>query len=116
LDRSIKKKVILLTGIADTTTLEEHLAEDFSVMQHVKYADHHHFTVKELAAVANIAQAHGADILTTEKDWVRIISDPLLLPKVEQMLFYQPMMVQFLEKENEFLSLLQAKVTTIVNS
>jgi tetraacyldisaccharide 4'-kinase len=116
LNRSIKKKLILLTGIANTITLEEHLAIDFSVVQHVKYADHHLFTVKELAEVVHMAMTHEADILTTEKDWVRIISDPLLLNEVEQLLFYQPMMVQFLDREDEFLSLLEAKVTAVINS
>ncbi|MFT4741933.1 MAG: hypothetical protein ACI9L9_002730, partial [Marivirga sp.] len=36
--------------------------------------------------------------------------------EVEQLLFYQPMMVQFLDREDEFLSLLEAKVTAVINS
>lgn len=110
LNRDISKNVILLTGIANTSTLEQYIEKDFSIKQHFKYADHHHFKVNELNEVAKSAKLHDADILTTEKDWVRIISDSALLEEVKDLLFYQPMMVQFLGEEEQFLSQVEARI------
>jgi len=109
-EQKIKNNIILLTGIANTFTLEEHLEKGFTIKDHIKFPDHHQFTVKELEEVAHKAQSYNADIITTEKDWVRIIGDPALFQTVEGRLFYQPMMVQFLGNESEFLSLLDTFV------
>ncbi|TRO96945.1 tetraacyldisaccharide 4'-kinase [Glycocaulis profundi] len=36
------------------------------------FPDHHVFTEAELSRLADYAQAHGARLITTEKDWVRL--------------------------------------------
>jgi len=36
------------------------------------FADHHPYSARELAELRDLADAHGASLVTTEKDWVRI--------------------------------------------
>lgn len=41
----------------------------------VSYPDHHRFTRSEIDQLADLARAHGATLITTEKDWVRLPGD-----------------------------------------
>lgn len=115
LKRAIKQNILLLTGIANTDSLELEVKKHFHVCKHLKFSDHHHFTQKEMQEAAELAKSLNADILTTEKDWVRIISHPNLLKEVADQLFYQPMMVQFLTHENAFISQLNQLVSDHIN-
>ncbi len=67
------RDVVLVTGIARparvATTLREAGA---SIVQEFTFGDHHVFAAHELDAIAQAAQLHGAPVVTTEKDWIRL--------------------------------------------
>ncbi|MBL0766512.1 tetraacyldisaccharide 4'-kinase [Marivirga atlantica] len=99
LDRTIKRKIVIVTGIANPSVMLEYLESDYEVVKHFNFPDHHQFTEKEIDEVNAFATANHADVICTEKDWVRIISDKQLENVLGDKLFYLPMMVQFLEGE-----------------
>ncbi len=104
LTRNMKQKVVALTGIAQPAVMVNYLAQSFEVAKHFDYPDHHQFTLKEMETINEYATQQQADILCTEKDWVRIISNDSLHQLVKDKLFYLPMMVQFLEGEQALLN------------
>ncbi|CAI8156954.1 MAG: Tetraacyldisaccharide 4'-kinase [Bacteroidota bacterium] len=90
----IKKPFVLLTGIANPSTLCAFLDEKKATYTHQSFADHHVFTKSEIARL----QKSNIPILTTEKDAVRLASQ-----KIPQ-LFTLGIRVRFLEDEEKFLS------------
>jgi len=105
------KKIILVTGIAQAQKFKEHLTEQgFDILQHYDFADHHNFTSKEIQIIENLATEENADIITTEKDWVRLISIPELSKSIQSKLFYIPIMVQFLGDEKSFQQILEDSI------
>jgi tetraacyldisaccharide 4'-kinase len=89
-------EVLLITGIANTDSLTDYLKSLNVKFQHLKYADHHHFSDNE---ITDIEKKFGAIqspkmILTTEKDFVRLESHI-------KDLSYLPIETSFLNNENE---------------
>ncbi|MEM9143794.1 MAG: tetraacyldisaccharide 4'-kinase [Bacteroidota bacterium] len=62
-----KETITLVTGIAHPEPLVGYLRNRGLEMEHLKFADHHYFTPKELHHLASKNR-----ILTTEKDYVRL--------------------------------------------
>src|SRR5690606_9455211 len=63
--------VLLLTGIARPEPLAAHVRALTPHVWHLKYPDHHSFTVKNIAKIAALFEGMDSDnklILTTEKD------------------------------------------------
>ncbi len=63
-----KTPFTLVTGIANPTPLVVYLKEKGLSFKHLKFADHHHFSEKDMD---NIKKQDGI-ILTTEKDYTRL--------------------------------------------
>lgn len=89
-------EIVLLTGIAQPGPLLDYLtAAGFRVVHHAAFADHHSFTVPEIAAVA----AHcgpGRCIFTTQKDATRLLAPALHTEIARLPVFYIPITVEFL--------------------
>lgn len=90
----IKTPFVLLTGIANPSTLCAFLEEKNATYSHQLYPDHHVFTEAEIAALQN----SNTPILTTEKDAMRLA--PYTIPQ----LYTLGIRVRFLEDEEKFLS------------
>ena len=90
----IKIPFVLLTGIANPSTLCAFLEEKNATYSHQLYPDHHVFTEAEIAALQN----SNTPILTTEKDAMRLA--PYTIPQ----LYTLGIRVRFLEDEEKFLS------------
>ncbi|MBP8792231.1 MAG: tetraacyldisaccharide 4'-kinase [Lutibacter sp.] len=71
IDELVGRDVILITGIANPNPLIAHLNSKNIVFKHLKYADHHHFSEKELNEIKQL-QTENTIILTTEKDYMRL--------------------------------------------
>ncbi|MGB0274665.1 MAG: tetraacyldisaccharide 4'-kinase [Flavobacteriaceae bacterium] len=93
LDEFIKTPFVLLTGIANPSTLCAFLDDKNATYSHQSFADHHNFTVAEIAALRNLNQP----ILTTEKDAAR------LAPHKLAHVYTLGVGVRFLEGEDKFL-------------
>ncbi len=114
--------LILLSGIAQPQLFEDFCKENFSqkynIEKHFIFPDHHKYTHKNINEIAhfvenlekNITQngTQNIKILTTEKDAVKLRK--LLPQKLESIFYYLPIMVDFIEKKEEFLQLLVNKI------
>ena len=70
-------QVILVTGIANPSPLVTFLTDKKITFEHLKFADHHDFTEKEIAEIKSKFKKITSEkkiILTTEKDFVRLKS------------------------------------------
>lgn len=67
------KKVVLVTGIANPSSLLSYLDECNINYEHLKFPDHHHFSEQDLFKINAKAKAiENTVVLTTEKDYVRL--------------------------------------------
>ncbi|WP_103071912.1 tetraacyldisaccharide 4'-kinase [Aquimarina sediminis] len=82
----------LVTGIANPSPLIDYYTSLGLNFDHVNYPDHHNFTDIELKELNQLDF-----IVTTEKDYVRLVSDIS-----EEKLWYQPIEVKFIEKTDLF--------------
>lgn len=90
---TLGKNVLLLTGIADTRAIARHVEQHYHCVQHLAFADHHRFTVRDIQRVLSIFDHMPyADkcILTTEKDRARLIHPTLLAMLKDIPVFYLP--------------------------
>lgn len=98
--------VVLLTGIANTQSLEYYLKDKVKTLIPVKFRDHHTFTKNDLEEVKkifdNIASSNKI-IVTTEKDAMRLRNPDFSDILSHMPLFYMPIEIDFYEKDkNEF--------------
>ncbi len=70
LDDLRNKKITLITGIANPKPLLDFLEENKIDFEHLAYRDHHNFSQKELETLKV-----KANIITTEKDYMRLKED-----------------------------------------
>lgn len=109
--QELGKKIVLVTGIAHAQNFKKYLMQEgFEIIKHFDFADHHHFTSKEIGEIEIISNQDNADIITTEKDWVRFISLTELSISFQSKLFYIPIMVQFLGDEKSFHQILEDSI------
>ena len=64
-------KPLLLTGIAHSEYLQQHIEETYGQVEVMAYPDHHRFSKRDIKQIAKRAERFGT-VLTTEKDWVRL--------------------------------------------
>jgi tetraacyldisaccharide 4'-kinase len=98
----VQKPFVLLTGIANPSTLVAFLNEQNATFTHKSFPDHHHFTRREIDALRTLNQP----ILTTEKDAVR------LAPYGLKNLYSLGIRVRFLAQEDRFLEAVRAALST----
>jgi len=97
--------VFLLTGIANPAPLFAHIKTQTLNVIHHNYPDHHSFSLKNIAKLAedfNACKSQKKLIITTEKDAQR-----LALRELEEMLnklpiFIQPIGIKFLQDQQTF--------------
>jgi len=92
--------VFLLTGIANPTPLLNHVKSKAKQIVHHNYPDHHQFTLKNIAKLADEFAACIAEkklVITTEKD-IQRLREHDLLPAVKQLqILVISIEVQFLD-------------------
>lgn len=79
--------VFLITGIANSKPLVQHIKKYTSKIVHHNYPDHHRFSLKNITKLADEFYACPTQkkvIITTEKDAQRLV-EPELLPVVKKM-------------------------------
>jgi tetraacyldisaccharide 4'-kinase len=104
-DSQIGKEVVLVTGIANSKPLVDHITEKVSLRFHFDFGDHHSYTQKEVDEIQQKASSMNAYILTTEKDFVKL--EKLVDRKLW---FYLPIETQFLKNGSEFDKLVVEKI------
>ena len=86
-------EVVLFSGIGNNLYFEQQIREkgvNISVAFH--FADHHLYTISEVQAMIDAMKEQKAEgILTTEKDYYRLINHPELENLIADFLYYVPM-------------------------
>lgn len=105
LDDLFRYRVVVFTGIGNPQPMVTYLKEYAASVKHLQFADHHHFTLNDLANVRQALDSiEGGNkiVVTTEKDAMRL-KDPDLQDVVNTLpLFVLPIEVDFKDKEQEF--------------
>lgn len=73
--------ILLLTGIAKAAPLRQHIQQQCRSLHHLAYRDHYNFNEKALLEIKKTFEAmpHAEKyLITTEKDWQRLKSHPLI--------------------------------------
>ena len=92
LEAFLKQRFILVTGIANPKPLVNYLNTLGADFEHLKFPDHHGFSKKEVELLAQKDR-----ILTTEKDYMRLMTEE----RLKQKLFYLPIQVEF-DRQKDF--------------
>jgi tetraacyldisaccharide-1-P 4'-kinase len=72
-DASKNKPYIAFSGLGDNKKFELSLQNNgYNIIQFLAYKDHHSYTAADLKKIHNIAMQLGCQIITTEKDFVKI--------------------------------------------
>jgi len=104
-------KVILFAGLANIKPLKEYVSSSFNLVETVSYSDHYNYKMNDLVALINKAKHCKAQLITTEKDMVKIRSNQLFSTSEKVGLFYLPISVQFLfQEEEKFNSLIKEAI------
>lgn len=87
------KAVVLVSGLANADPLEAYVRQQFTLLNHHRFADHYAYARADLDRIVSTLP-NGAAVLTTEKDWVKL--DALLTPAERQTwsLYYLPVVMQ----------------------
>ena len=107
------KKIILVTGLAQTESLATYLQEaGYEVIKHFNFPDHYYYRQQDLKEISNFAKLNqDCSILTTEKDWVKL-ADPIFREQIQQLpFFYIPIKVNFLKDQARFNQLILKGIT-----
>ncbi len=92
-------EVLLVTGIANATPLVNYLESKKIQYRHLKYSDHHRFSIGDKERIFEEfkwIESKIKIILTTEKDYVRTFSEE------DDQVYYLPIKTKFLDSENDF--------------
>lgn len=69
------RRVILFTGIAHPETMEAYIrSKGCEVVKHFRFGDHYSYTPADMQKLGRAAEAASAWLLTTEKDYSRLLS------------------------------------------
>jgi tetraacyldisaccharide 4'-kinase len=98
-------RIILLTAIANSFPLEEHLKKSVTILKHFSFRDHYEFTPHDLKEVENYLQSQPGDavsILVTEKDKVKLERTELKSIVSTLPMFYLPIETEFIRNGKDF--------------
>jgi len=96
-EKSIDKKIILVSGIAKNSHFEKEVAKLYQVVRHFRFEDHHVYSEEDIQRIQQSAiELDIHSILTTEKDMVKLIA-PQLLPLLNKKWFYLPVQLTILK-------------------
>ncbi|MGL4908221.1 MAG: tetraacyldisaccharide 4'-kinase [Bacteroidales bacterium] len=90
------KNIIGLAAIAQPESFFKNLMSSYNLVHALTFADHHHFTKRDLQCIETLMQHYqDAVLVTTEKDAVRLINLPISEASKKR-IYYIPIEVKFL--------------------
>ena len=106
--------ILLVTGIANPNPLEKFIAQNYNLLDHIRFADHHAFTKKDISKIIGVFESINSkdkSILTTEKDFGRFMSSEEGAGFLQNYpVFYLPIELYFLGNGDSFASELEKRV------
>jgi tetraacyldisaccharide 4'-kinase len=99
-----KTKILLLTGIANPLPLKAYVEKTFTLSRLLRFADHYDFNETDLKRIRKVFENISGEqkiIITTEKDYMRLMKENLK-PIVETLPIYTlPIEIKFLHSDTE---------------
>jgi tetraacyldisaccharide 4'-kinase len=98
------RNILLLTGIAAPEYFYNYLSIYSSRIIHLKYPDHHTFTINDLNKINseyNSLEAGNRCLITTEKDAARLKEIPNIADFIDKGTYYIPIGISFLNDDGE---------------
>ena len=111
LNQSVGNEHIALTGIAQPKPFLNWISASGTIVQHLKFPDHHHFTKKNIRQINELATKYpNAAIFTTEKDAVRLMEASFLSAEAKAKMYCIPIEVDFcaIEERCQFTKIIRA--------
>lgn len=109
----IAKRIILVTGIATSSYLQEYVSSHYQLVKHFQFGDHHTYSLAEIESIQTYARANGeVSILTTEKDMVKLIAPQVQSQLKPSIWFYLPIQTEFIKSGSEFDTMIGRLVET----
>lgn len=109
-----KTSVLLVTGIASPGNLIALIQKTTPHLETLVFPDHHNFSKEDIAKIKtrfNKIPASDKIIITTEKDAVRLMDNPLLPDVLKEYIYYLPIQVTFnLDQEKIFIQKIENHV------
>ena len=94
------ERFLLVTGIANDKYLVDYLNAKGKTFEHLRFPDHHEFSLDDLDNIIQKTKANNNQLLTTEKDFQRISEN--LFRDEDLNAAYLPISIKFLGDENAF--------------
>lgn len=116
------KNIIILSGIANPTNMEDYLASKFNIYDHIEFPDHHNFSKKDIDYIEDIllqAKDEYSDtvIVTSEKDAVRLCKwQNYLSSDFLNSLYYLPIEVYIRNEKEAFEKMIITKACKLHKS
>ncbi len=89
----VESDVISLSGIGNPAPFIKTLRSRYNVIDEVRYPDHHSYTQSEIEAL----DKRSAQILTTEKDAVKFLSNNDIPTRLKSKIYYTPIEMKFID-------------------
>lgn len=108
-----RSQVLIVTGIADPAVLQNYVQTHYRLLDAICFADHHHFTNKDIQRMQKSLDNINVDgyctnhsglqavIITTEKDASRLIDHPAVTAELRKRIYYLPTEVYFLQNHEK---------------
>lgn len=103
-DLTSNDAILSVTGVANPKPFILHLKSYNAKVRLKRYGDHHRFTHADMQAIFEKYTTMSGErkiIITTEKDAVRLKSNPYFPPELRAVTYYMPISVNFGEEFNE---------------
>ena len=94
-------KYLLITSIAFTKSIEDHLYSNEIYFEHLTYKDHHNFSKNEIKEIAK-KSTKFVGIITTEKDWMRLRESDLH-KKTQTDIYRLQIEIELLHSDEQFM-------------
>jgi tetraacyldisaccharide 4'-kinase len=100
---SFTKQIVLITGIGNSKPLETYAKENYTLVKHLAFKDHHTYSEADIKTMIDLKNSHPkVTFLTTEKDKVK-----LDVPEFHKLLggfplFYLPIEIDFVKAGKDF--------------
>ncbi|HYV52987.1 MAG TPA: tetraacyldisaccharide 4'-kinase [Chitinophagaceae bacterium] len=114
-ERQLGKDILLVTGIANNKPIVDYVSSHFNLVQHFQFKDHHQYSMEDIKTIQRQGNA-TTNILTTEKDLVKLIAPNLNGVMNKKLWFYLPIETSFLNRGSEFDKLITMKIEAHLKS
>ena len=96
------KRLVLFSGIANDAPLRAYLCNEYKIVRHLQFPDHHKFSRADIRSIEDAVKDYPTAVaMTTEKDCQRVRDCKKISDNLKLKLFYTPIKAEFLSYEDK---------------